>query len=434
MKRHLRRLYLAALGFALAGFALAQGTWQWLDRTRRPRPGAPARILVLRFGLLGDGTALLSSTLLRLRRRFPEAEIHVLATPLQRPLLADLPFVDEVVTWRAGDLTEPRIGLRPAAWRAAFETVATLRRGDYDLALACYGRIGSAVALLSGAPRRLGYAGEAFPFTLTGSLAGERYTRPGWHEAHYGVALADLAAGGAAALASGLLPDAPALRLCVTGDGRRGLTRLLPASLAGRPAGGNGEGATASDATRAAPDGAHRGRLIALHPGATNGAAKRWPLPYWSALAGRLLRDGAAVVLVGGPEDQALARTIRDAAGGDILDVTGKTSLPELLALLERADALVSGDSGPVHLAVAIERPVVAIHGPTDPGESGPFRAARAAVVRHPLPCSPCYTLAAVTDCPLGHVLCQRLVSPDEVHRALEAVLALPAPPAGAAG
>jgi lipopolysaccharide heptosyltransferase II len=423
MKRHLRRLYLAALSVALAAFALMQWPGQRLGRARRSRPEAPRRILVLRFGLLGDGTALLSSTLLRLRRRFPEAEIHVLATPLQRPLLADLPFVDEVLTWRAGDLTEPRIALRPAAWRAAFETVAALRRGDYDLALACYGRIGSAVALLSGAPRRLGYAGEAFPFTLTGSLSGARFTRPGWHEAHYGVALADLAGGGDAALAGGLPPDAPALRLCVTEDGRSGLTRLLPASLAAPPAGAG-----------PAPDGAHRERLIALHPGATNGDAKRWPLPYWSALAGRLRRDGATVVLVGGPEDQALARTIRDAAGGDILDVTGKTSLPELLALLERADALVSGDSGPVHLAVAIERPVVAIHGPTDPRESGPFRAARAAVVRHALPCSPCYTLAAVADCPLGHTLCQRLVSPDEVHRALGAVLAQPAAPAGAAG
>jgi ADP-heptose:LPS heptosyltransferase len=100
-----------------------------------------------------------------------------------------------------------------------------------------------------------------------------------------------------------------------------------------------------------------------------------------------------------------------------------------LLALLERADALISGDSGPVHLAVAVECPVVAIHGPTDPGESGPFRAARAAVVRHVLPCSPCYTLDAVADCPLGHTLCQRLVSPDEVHRALAGVLAAPAVP-----
>ena len=114
--------------------------------------------------------------------------------------------------------------------------------------------------------------------------------------------------------------------------------------------------------------------------------------------------------------------------------MTGKTTLPELLALLERADALVSGDSGPLHLAVAIQRPVVAIHGPTDPGESGPFRAARAAVLRHVLPCSPCYTLDAVADCPLGHTLCQRLVSPDEVHRALAGVLAAPAALAAPAG
>ena len=420
MKRLLRRLYLATLGAALAAFALAERTRR--ARGRRPPSGPPARILVLRFGLLGDGTALLSPTLQHLRERFPAARIHVLATPLQRPLLVDLPFVDAVLTWTAGDLTEPRVGLRPAAWRAAWQTVGALRRGDYDLALACYGRIGSAVALLSGAPRRLGFAGEAFPFTLTESLSGRRFTRPAWHEAHYGVALVDLAAGDSARLRSGLRPQAPPLRLCVTAAGRAGLARLLPAGEARRSGG-------APDAR----DGTHRGRLIALHPGATNGNAKRWPLPYWSALAGRLRRDGATVVLVGGPEDRALARTIRDAAGGDILDVTGKTTLPELLALLERADALVSGDSGPLHLAVAVERPVVAIHGPTDPGESGPFRAARAAVLRHVLPCSPCYTLEAVADCPLGHTLCQRLVSPDEVHRALAGVLGPPAAPAAPA-
>ena len=100
-----------------------------------------------------------------------------------------------------------------------------------------------------------------------------------------------------------------------------------------------------------------------------------------------------------------------------------RTHAPALLALLERADVLVSGDSGPLHLAVAVDCPVLAIHGPTDPGQSGPYRARRAVVLRQDLPCSPCYTLQKVADCPLGHTLCQRLVLPESAFHALLSLL-----------
>src|SRR5215207_10876315 len=99
MKRLLRRLYQAALSCLLLPLGLVARV------STLARDGAPVRrILVLRFGLLGDGTALLSPTLLRLRSAFPGAEVHVLATPLQRPLLEGLPFVDRVLVWPAGDL------------------------------------------------------------------------------------------------------------------------------------------------------------------------------------------------------------------------------------------------------------------------------------------------------------------------------------------
>ena len=122
-----------------------------------PRPAPPARPAGAHTG-----------TALRVARgRHGPALAHPAAPPralprgpnpqslatLQRPLLADLPFVDAVLTWTAGDVTEPRVGLRPAAWRAAWHTVGALRRGDYDLALACYGQIGSAVSPASPAHR-----------------------------------------------------------------------------------------------------------------------------------------------------------------------------------------------------------------------------------------------------------------------------------------
>jgi heptosyltransferase-1/heptosyltransferase-2 len=70
-----------------------------------------------------------------------------------------------------------------------------------------------------------------------------------------------------------------------------------------------------------------------------------------------------------------------------------------------------------------LRKPVVAIHGPTDPAINGPFLAERAIVVRRSLPCSPCYRLGRVADCPLGHTLCQRLIEPQTVHAAVQRLL-----------
>jgi lipopolysaccharide heptosyltransferase II len=372
------------------------------------------RILVLRFGLLGDGTALLTPTLQRLREAFPGAEVHVLATPLQRPLLEGLPFVDRVVIWTAGDLFEPRQALRWGAWTAAFATLRDLRRERYDLALSVYGALASAVALLIGARRRVGFRGEAAPATLSDGLPGARYDRPGWHEAEYGVALADLAARGRGSTRAGPAengrPEGPPMRLVVSTEGRRELQALLPTGLS-RP-------------------------LVVLHPGATNGAAKRWPLPHWKSLVRRLGEAGTTVVLAGGPADRRLADAVMagsaDAAGtamrsGDTthgpIDLTGRTTLPALLALLEAADVLVSGDSGPLHLAIALGRPTDAIFGPTNPIFSGPYRAPETVLLRHDLPCSPCYRLDDVADCPLGHTLCQWLIPPGQVFGAVQGLL-----------
>ncbi|MGH2370929.1 MAG: glycosyltransferase family 9 protein, partial [Chloroflexota bacterium] len=144
---------------------------------------------------------------------------------------------------------------------------------------------------------------------------------------------------------------------------------------------------------------------------------------YWADVASRLVDDGATIVLVGGPETRRLADEIKTRSGRTIVDLVGKTSVLELLAVLERASVVVSGDSGPLHLAVALHCPTVGIFGPTDPRISGPYQAPNAVVVRHDLPCSPCYRLDRVADCPLGHTLCQRLITPNAVYHAVRATL-----------
>jgi lipopolysaccharide heptosyltransferase II len=404
LKDLVRRLYAAAAAAALAPLGTAARL-----RARRSGAYAPAkvrRILVLRLGLLGDA-ALLTPALRLLKDSFSPAEVHVLATPLQEPLLAPLPFVDRVVRWRAGDLLEPRRALRPRAWSQAAATIAGLRAQEYDLAIVCYGRLASAVALLSGARHRIGYAAECFPGSLTRALPGGRYDRP-WHEVEYNVALAR-AAGAAGAT--------PAMQLVVAPAARSAVRTLLAA-----------HGVPANSARPAAPTGAARGGacpIVTIHPGATNGSAKRWPAAYWGAVASRLAADGATVVLAGGREERALTAEIRARAGNRPIDLAGRTSVAELLALLECADVVASGDSAPVHLAVALGRPTVAIYGPTDPAIYGPYDRSAATIVRHQLPCSPCYRLDRVADCPLGHTLCQRLIAPETVYAAIRSAFEL---------
>jgi ADP-heptose:LPS heptosyltransferase len=107
-----------------------------------------------------------------------------------------------------------------------------------------------------------------------------------------------------------------------------------------------------------------------------------------------------------------------------IVNLVNQTTTHELFSVLREARALVTGDSGPMHVAVALGTPVVAIHGPTHPEINGPYLASRAAIVRQPLACSPCYRLDRVANCPLGHTLCQRLIGPETVYGALRALLA----------
>ena len=122
------------------------------------------------------------------------------------------------------------------------------------------------------------------------------------------------------------------------------------------------------------------------------------------------------VVLAGAAGDLPVAREIEALVRDRVISLVGRTSITELAALLDRATLVASGDSGPLHLAVALGRPLLAVYGPTDPRIYGPY-GARAAVSLHrrALPCSPCYTLAATAECPLGDPICMRLITPGEM-------------------
>lgn len=115
------------------------------------------------------------------------------------------------------------------------------------------------------------------------------------------------------------------------------------------------------------------GPVIGMIPGAARGPSKRWPAEHFIELANMLLRDGYAIDLYGGPDDRPLCESIRTAAGGDVRNLAGQTSINEWAVLMNACALIVANDSGGMHLAAALGRPVIALYGMTDPERTGPI-------------------------------------------------------------
>ncbi len=135
-------------------------------------------------------------------------------------------------------------------------------------------------------------------------------------------------------------------------------------------------------------------RFVVLHPGNSHaGSAKvnirAWPEARWRALCGRLVEAGVAVVVTGTPAEAALAARV---AGEEALNLAGRTDVPALAGVLQRAALLVVSDTGPIHIGAAVGTPILGLYGPTRPTQTAPYgRAGQVRLLSHPLECSPCY-------------------------------------------
>jgi lipopolysaccharide heptosyltransferase II len=144
--------------------------------------------------------------------------------------------------------------------------------------------------------------------------------------------------------------------------------------------------------------------IVAVAPGAAH-ATKRWPVGHWRALIERIVRDGSAVVIVGGPDDAPLAAKLAKDGRGRVATAAGAFGLQGTGALLQRARALVSGDTGVMHMASGVGTPVVALFGPTVEAFGFFPYTKLSTVLELPLPCRPCSTQGG-PRCPLGHHRC----------------------------
>ncbi|TSA50937.1 MAG: lipopolysaccharide heptosyltransferase II, partial [Nitrosomonadales bacterium] len=154
--------------------------------------------------------------------------------------------------------------------------------------------------------------------------------------------------------------------------------------------------------------------VLALCPGAEFGAAKRWPERHYAEIARARLAAGWQVWLLGSARDGDVAEAVNRLAGGQCVNLAGRTSLGDVVDLMACASVVVTNDSGLMHLAAAVDVPVLAVYGSTDPGYTPPL-SGKARVLSLKLDCSPCFK----RECPLGHLNCLNKLEPKQVLSAL---------------
>jgi lipopolysaccharide heptosyltransferase II len=371
----------------------------WMGRLGKKYPplttqhARPQRILVIRLDLIGD--LVLSMTLVRaLKRSYPQAEIDLLALPASAKVVMHDPELTEIITYDPNVWRRPKALIQPKNWREAFSLRRRLRARHYDIAVSVFGPWAGIIAVLSGAKRRVGFGRESYPGFMTDNVPG-RHWNPGdhKHEVDYCLELAN--SSGVITSRADRIP-----RLYVDPQACQQLEQLL----------------IQQGVQQAKP-------VIACHVSSNNGQSKRWPIPYWATLIDKLIREqGAQVIFTGAPVDTPLIESVSHRMQEQAINLAGKTSLPQLVALLQRADLVISGDSGPMHIAAAVGTPLIAIHGPTDPALSGPV-SPTATILRSDIWCSPCYNARDTADCRFFTTQCMKNISPAQVLEVVKAKL-----------
>lgn len=156
-------------------------------------------------------------------------------------------------------------------------------------------------------------------------------------------------------------------------------------------------------------------KLAVLCPGAEYGEAKRWPTEHYAKLAKLLIDENWQVCLSGSDKDASITQAIKQLTP-QCLDLAGQTSLKEVTVLLSLADQVISNDSGLMHIAAAVDAPVIAIYGSSDPNFTPPLND-KAQIISLNLECSPCFK----RSCPLEHLNCLKQISVEQVRALISA-------------
>lgn len=359
-------------------------------------------ILVVKLSAIGDVVHSLPAVNL-LRKRVPGAKITWVVEPLSTDLLLGNPLVDRVIVFE-----KKRFKSFSANAIKAF--AGELKQTKYQYAIDFQGLFKSAaICRASGARKIFGFAEarELAPLIYTDRVNTGDYNSYEKHIVLHNMRLANALANAITGKKVDTSDDQT-----LASESKFSLPSIKDESIQKIEKLFSEQQATQN------VSGASHAPLVVLIPG-TTWTTKLWPVPSWVTLAEKLADKGFRVALVGGKgetqENRALADGIRKGSPeATVVDLTGKTSLADLMALFSRAQLVVGGDTGPLHLAAAISAPaIVGVYGSTPIGRNGPF-GAHCSAVSTTLECQPCFS----DSCKIATLACLKELSPEAVFEA----------------
>jgi heptosyltransferase-2 len=326
-----------------------------------------SKILVVAPSWVGD-TMLVQPMLIRLLQRHPGCQIDVLAPAWTAALLHALPQVSEIIInpFPHGELQ----------FFARYRLGKELRAKHYDMAIVLPNSLKSAlVPYFAKIPRRTGFIGEMRYGLLNDARKLDKASLPLMVER-----FAQLAEAPHDALAR----PVPQPRLEVETTQQQLVLDKFALNL--------------------------KKPVAVFCPGAEFGSSKRWPIPYFAELAQQLQQQGYTVWIVGSKKDQEIGDKIVALGNLNTRNLCGGTNLLEVITLLSCASLVVTNDSGLMHIAAALDRPMLALYGSSSPSFTPPL-SRQAQVLKIDIPCSPCFK----RECPLGHFKCMKNLTPQMV-------------------
>ncbi|HXM96868.1 MAG TPA: lipopolysaccharide heptosyltransferase II [Candidatus Dormibacteraeota bacterium] len=336
------------------------------------------RILIRATNWVGDAIMALPA-LRAVRGKYPEASIAILARPYVVDIYREQNICDELIPFDSSG--------RHAGIAGRERLAQELRNRKFGVALLLQNAFEAAwLAWRAGIPQRIGYARDGRSLLLTSAVAVPKPSEIPAHEKFYYLELLRRAGW------IDSLEDESHIKLQVTESQRVHAAELLLEA------------------------GARPKRLrIAIAAGASYGSAKCWPPERFAEVADRLAAETHAdIILFGTAGEIPVADAIIAAMHEKPINLTGKTAVADLPALLSQCHVFIGNDSGAMHVAAAVGLPVVAIFGPTDPLGTAPVTP-KFTIVQEKPHCSPCF----LRRCPIDH-RCMRAITPNMVYEAVQ--------------
>lgn len=334
---------------------------------------ASKRILIVGPAWIGD-MVMAQSLFKVLKQQQPDAVIDVLAPAWTFSILSRMPEVNQAIAMPVGH-GEFKLGAR-------YQLAKKLKQQRYDQAIVLPNSFKAAlVPWLARIPQRTGWRGE-FRYGVLNDVRVLDETR-------YTLMIEQF-------MALGLPKEAPLPAiypypaLHISAESQAAVLAKFKPRYRGRP-------------------------ILGMSPGAAFGSSKRWPEAYFAEVAKQKIAEGWDVWLFGAEGDRALIETIMNATNQQCDSFAGKTELAETIDLVSLTSGIVTNDSGLMHIAAALNKPIIAVYGSTSPAFTPPL-SAQASILKLNLDCQPCFQ----RECPLQHHRCMRDLLPARVLTAMQ--------------